>query len=51
VPLAPFKGLTDIHLATALLWREGTDTELVMATHDAALGTAARALGMHVVGV
>jgi predicted nucleic acid-binding protein len=43
--------LDAIHLATALLWQEGAATELVMATHDAALGTAARASGLRVVGV
>jgi len=43
--------LDAIHLATALLWQEGANTELVMATHDAALGTAARAFGLRVVGV
>jgi hypothetical protein len=43
--------LDAIHLATALLWRQRTDSEIVMATHDAALGTAARAFGLRVVGV
>lgn len=43
--------LDAIHLATALLWREGATTELVMATHDAALGMAARASGLRVIGV
>ena len=43
--------LDAIHLATGLLWQEGTHTELVMATHDLALGTAARAFGLRVVGV
>jgi hypothetical protein len=42
--------LDAIHLATALLW-EGASTELVMATHDPALGTSARAFGLRVVGV
>ena len=46
----PLGTLDAIHLATALLWREGQDRELVMATHDAALGTAARASGLGVVG-
>ena len=51
-PLPTDLGTLDaIHLATALLWREGTDRDLVMATHDAALGTAARACGLRVVGV
>ena len=43
--------LDAIHLATALLWREMTGAELVMATHDQALGTGARAYNMAVVGV
>ena len=43
--------LDAIHLATALRWREGASTELVMATHDPALGTSARAFGLRVVGV
>jgi len=43
--------LDAIHLASALLWRERTGSDLVMATHDAALGTAARAFGLQVVGV
>jgi hypothetical protein len=43
--------LNAIHLATALLWRETTGADLVMATHDAALGLGARAYGLPVVGV
>ena len=43
--------LDAIHLATALLWRERTDADLVMATHDAALGLAARAVGFRVIGL
>jgi predicted nucleic acid-binding protein len=43
--------LDAIHLATALLWREMTDADLVMATHDGALALAARAHGLSVVGV
>jgi predicted nucleic acid-binding protein len=43
--------LDAIHLATALLWQERADTELVMATHDSALALAARAFGLRVVGV
>lgn len=42
--------LAAIHLATALLWRERTGAQLVMATHDQALGVAARASGLSVVG-
>ncbi len=43
--------LDAIHLATALLWKELTHTELVMATHDAALALGAQAHGLHVLGV
>jgi hypothetical protein len=43
--------LDAIHLATALLWRDMTRNELVMATHDAALAVGARAHGLRVVGV
>jgi hypothetical protein len=43
--------LDAIHLATALLWRERADGDLVMATHDAALGLAARAVGFRVIGL
>lgn len=42
--------LDAIHLATALLWREVSPADLTMATHDAALGLAARAHGLRVVG-
>ena len=51
-PLATALGTLDaIHLATALLWRERSTAELVMATHDAALATAARASGLRAIGV
>jgi uncharacterized protein len=50
-PLPTALGTLDaIHLATAQLWRERTAVELTMATHDTALATAARSLGMQVVG-
>ena len=42
--------LDAIHLATALLWKEMSRIDLVMATHDAALGLAAKAHGLQVVG-
>lgn len=42
--------LDAIHLATALLWRETARTDVVMATHDGALGLAAKAHGLSVVG-
>jgi hypothetical protein len=38
------------HLATALVVRERMRRDLVLATHDAALAHAARAVGMAVVG-
>jgi predicted nucleic acid-binding protein len=51
-PLPTTLGTLDaIHLATAQLWRETTRSALTMATHDATLATAARALGMPTVGV
>lgn len=43
--------LDAIHLATARCWLEENVGELVMATHDPALGIAARAMGMSVVGI
>lgn len=46
----PVGTLDAIHLATALLWRERGGPELVMATHDVALGVAARACGFRVLG-
>ena len=46
----PLGTLDAIHLATALLWRENRSPDLVLATHDAALGLAGRACGLPVVG-
>ena len=43
--------LDAIHLATALLWKEMMQADLVMATHDAALALGAQAHGLRVVGV
>lgn len=43
--------LDAIHLASALLWRESTGEELMMATHDRALALGAKAFGMRVLGV
>jgi len=43
--------LDAIHLATALLWKEMTHVQLRMATHDGALGLAAKAHGLPVVGM
>jgi len=42
--------LDAIHLATALLYRERSREEVILATHDAALGRAARACGVPVLG-
>ena len=42
--------LDAIHLSTALLWRDASGADLVMATHDAALALAARASGLKAVG-
>ena len=42
--------LDAIHLASALLWRETTAEDLIMATHDRALGLAPLAHGLRVVG-
>lgn len=51
-PLPVVLGTLDaIHLATAIAWREVTETDLTFATHDARLATAARALGLHTIGV
>ena len=51
-PLPTELGTLDaIHLASAVLWREASQSELVMATHDVALATAAQAHGLRVVGV
>ena len=43
--------LDAIHLATALLWKEMSNVDLTMATHDGALGLAARAHGLTVMGI
>ena len=48
-PLLTTVGTLDaIHLARALLWKERTGADLVMATHDAALALASRATGLTV---
>jgi predicted nucleic acid-binding protein len=50
-PFATVLGTLDaLHLATALLWRDREAPDLVFATHDGTLATAARAHGMRVVG-
>ncbi|MGH9782547.1 MAG: PIN domain-containing protein [Terriglobia bacterium] len=47
----PIGTLDAIHLATAMLWRESSSADLGFATHDAALGIAARASGFRVFGI
>jgi predicted nucleic acid-binding protein len=42
--------LDAIHLASALLWKEWTGVDPIMATHYAALGLAAQAHGFRVIG-
>lgn len=46
----PLGTLDAIHLATALLWRETRGLDLLLATHDRALVTAARASGLRTAG-
>jgi predicted nucleic acid-binding protein len=48
---SPLGTLDAIHLATAQAWREASDAELVLATHDEALALAGRSLGFRVLGV
>lgn len=51
-PMPTELGTLDVtRLATALLWKETSHTDLAMATHDTALGLAARAPTDYVVGV
>jgi predicted nucleic acid-binding protein len=47
----PVGTLDAIHLATALIWRDRIGSLPQMATHDTALGAAARAFGFDVRGV
>lgn len=47
----PIGTLDAIHLATALIWRDRMGSLAVMATHDNALGLAARAFGFDVRGI
>ena len=42
--------LDAIHLASALLWKDATGVDPVMTTHDSALGLAAQAHGLKVLG-
>ncbi|HWP37509.1 MAG TPA: PIN domain-containing protein [Gemmatimonadales bacterium] len=51
-PLPVTLGTLDaIHLATALVWREVSQRDVVLATHDARLALAARAVGFDTIGV
>ena len=47
----PIGSLDAIHLATALIWRDRMGPLPEVATHDTALGAAARAFGFEVRGV
>ena len=47
----PLGSLDAIHLATALIWRERMGSLAVIATHDGALGLAARSFGFEVRGI
>ncbi|MEO7793325.1 MAG: PIN domain-containing protein [Thermoanaerobaculia bacterium] len=50
-PLPTTLGTLDaIHLATAMLWRDANNADLVLATHDQSLALAARASGLRTVG-
>ncbi len=46
----PLGTLDAIHLATALAWRDVGKVDIVMATHDKALATGARSVGLEVIG-
>ena len=51
-PMAmPLGTLDALHLATALVWRERMGPLPILATHDTALGSAARAFGFDVRGI
>jgi predicted nucleic acid-binding protein len=47
----PLGTLDALHLATALIWRDRMGPLPTMATHDTALGVAARAFGFDVRGI
>jgi predicted nucleic acid-binding protein len=48
--VVPLGTLDAIHLASARIWRDRLGESLVVATHDAAFGVAARAYGFAVLG-
>lgn len=51
-PLPTALGTLDaVHLASALIWRDRMGPLPIMATHDGALGLAARTFGFEVVGI
>jgi predicted nucleic acid-binding protein len=51
-PMPMHLGTLDaLHLATALIWRDRMGPLPTMATHDTALGSAARAFGFKVLGM
>jgi predicted nucleic acid-binding protein len=51
-PMAmPLGTLNAVHVATALIWRDRMGPLPAMATHDLALGSAARAFGFEVLGI
>jgi predicted nucleic acid-binding protein len=47
----PLGTLDALHLATALVWRDRLASPLIVATHDTALGLAARTFGFEVRGI
>jgi uncharacterized protein len=47
----PLGTLDALHLATALIWRDRMGALSIVATHDGALGLAARAFGFEVRGI
>lgn len=47
----PLGTLNAVHLATALIWRDRMGPLAAIATHDAALGLAARTFGFDVLGL
>jgi predicted nucleic acid-binding protein len=47
----PLGTLDALHLATALVWRDRLGLPLIIATHDTALGLAARTFGFEVRGL
>lgn len=46
----PLGTLDAIHLSTAITWRDARNLDLTMATHDKTLATAARSVGLEVIG-